>query len=42
VQGGLRTLEKIEAVDYDVFRHRPTLGKPDWLRMLWRAVFMKA
>jgi len=42
VQGGLRTLEKIEAVDYDVFRHRPTLGKPDWLRMLWHAAFMKA
>jgi phytoene synthase len=42
VQGGLRTLEKIEAVDYDVFRRRPTLGKTDWLRMLWRAAFMKA
>jgi squalene synthase HpnC len=42
VQGGLRTLEKIEAVNYDVFRHRPTLGKTDWLRMLWRAAFMKA
>jgi len=42
VQGGLRTLEKIEAVDYDVFRRRPTLGKPDWLRVLWRAAFMKA
>jgi phytoene synthase len=42
VQGGLRTLEKIESANYDVFRHRPTLGKPDWVRMLWRAVFMKA
>ncbi len=39
VQGGLRTLERIEAADYDVFRHRPTLGKRDWLVMGWRAVF---
>ena len=38
VAGGLRILEKIEAVDYDVFRHRPKLGKTDWHRLLWRAV----
>lgn len=38
VQGGLRILEKIEAVGYDVFRSRPTLGKRDWLLMLWRAL----
>ncbi len=37
VLGGLRILEKIEAADYDVFRRRPTLGKRDWLRLLWRA-----
>ena len=42
VQGGLRILEKIEAVDYDVFRHRPTLGKTDGPRMLWRALTMKS
>ncbi len=41
VQGGLRTLEQIEAVDYDVFRRRPSLGKTDWLRMLWRASLMR-
>lgn len=41
VQGGLRILERIEAVDYDVFRRRPRLGPPDWLRMLWRASRMK-
>jgi squalene synthase HpnC len=29
VQGGLRILEMIERVDYDVFRHRPKLGKFD-------------
>jgi squalene synthase HpnC len=38
VQGGLRILEKIEAVGYDVFRFRPTLGRRDWLLMLWRAL----
>lgn len=38
VQGGLRILEKIEAVGYDVFRNRPTLGKRDWLVMIWRAL----
>lgn len=37
VQGGLRVLEKIEAVDYDVFRRRPKLQTPDWLLMCWRA-----
>ncbi len=30
VQGGLRILEKIEAVDYDVFLRRPVLGALDW------------
>ena len=37
VQGGLRILEKIEAVNYDVFRRRPVLGAADWLLMSWRA-----
>jgi squalene synthase HpnC len=41
VQGGLRILERIESVDYDVFRHRPQLGAADWLRMAWRAARMK-
>jgi len=40
IQGGLRILEKIEAVDYDVFNQRPQLRKSDWLRMAWRAVRM--
>ena len=26
VQGGLRILEKLEHIEFDVFRHRPTLG----------------
>lgn len=37
VQGGLRILEKIEAVDCDVFKHRPKLGKTDWLKLIWHA-----
>jgi squalene synthase HpnC len=41
VQGGLRILERIEAVDHDVFRHRPQLGPLDWIRMSWRAARMK-
>lgn len=38
VHGGLRILEKIEAVNYDVFQRRPTLEKYDWLLLGWRAV----
>jgi squalene synthase HpnC len=38
VLGGLRILEKIEAVGFDVFRRRPTLNKRDWLLMGWRAL----
>jgi squalene synthase HpnC len=41
VQGGLRILERIEAVDYDVFRRRPQLRAADWIRMAWRALRMK-
>ncbi len=38
VQGGLRILEKIEHVHFDVFRRRPTLGAYDWAIMLARAL----
>ena len=38
IQGGLRILEKIELVRFDVFRHRPTLGAQDWALMFWRAL----
>ena len=37
VHGGLRILEKIEAVGHDVFHRRPTLQAADWLLMIWRA-----
>jgi len=40
VQGGLRILEAIERVDYDVFRRRPRLKRRDWLAVGWRAVHM--
>ena len=38
VQGGLRILEKIERVGYDVFRRRPKLKAFDWPLLLLRAV----
>ena len=41
VQGGLRILEKIEGVGYDVFRRRPALGKFDWLVLARRAVMSR-
>lgn len=37
VEGGLAILDRIDAVRGDVFRHRPTLRKRDWMRMLLRA-----
>jgi squalene synthase HpnC len=38
VQGGLRVLEKIERVGYDVFRRRPVLKPLDWPLLLLKAV----
>lgn len=37
VAGGRRILQKIDAVDGNVFDHRPTLRWHDWLRLLVRA-----
>jgi len=37
VQGGLRILERIDAVSGDVFLNRPVLGPKDWAVMFWRA-----
>lgn len=42
VQGGLRILEAIEEVDYDVFRRRPKLGRMDWLKVIWRGLTMRS
>jgi squalene synthase HpnC len=38
VAGGAAILDKIDAVRGDVFRHRPVLGRMDWVRILVRAV----
>ncbi|MCU0869970.1 MAG: squalene synthase HpnC [Burkholderiales bacterium] len=38
VAGGLRVLDRIAAVDGDVFRRRPVLGATDWLRVGARAL----
>ena len=35
--GGTEILAKIEAVSYDIFHRRPSLGKWDFLRLYWRA-----
>jgi phytoene/squalene synthetase len=39
VQGGLRILEKISAMDYDTLSQRPVLRRRDLPRLLWRAFF---
>lgn len=36
--GGSRILDKLEAVDFDVFRARPALGASDILPLTWRAI----
>ena len=40
VQGGLRILDKIEALGFDTLRQRPKLGLLDVLVMSWRALWM--
>lgn len=39
IAGGDRILEKITAVNGDVFRRRPVLTRPDWALMLARSLF---
>jgi squalene synthase HpnC len=41
VQGGLRVLEKIEAMGYATLRRRPVLGAGDALPIAWRAISMR-
>ena len=36
--GGLRILERIEALDYDVYHRRPVLRSIDWPLLAWRAL----
>ncbi|MFZ6849787.1 squalene synthase HpnC [Undibacterium sp. RuRC25W] len=40
IQGGLRIIEKIDKVQGDVFKQRPTLKKWDWMILMWRAMWM--
>ncbi len=40
VQGGLRILDKIEALGFDTLRQRPRLGAWDVAIMSWRALWM--
>lgn len=42
VQGGLRILERISQVDYDIFNQRPVLRRIDWPLLLWRAITMSS
>jgi squalene synthase HpnC len=42
VEGGLRILEKIERVRFDVFRHRPVLEPGDWPLMVLRSFTRRA
>jgi phytoene synthase len=37
IAGGLRILDKLEAADYDMFRHRPVLKPYDWVIMLGKS-----
>ncbi|MGB6105739.1 MAG: squalene synthase HpnC [Pusillimonas sp.] len=38
VHGGLRILERLDQLHYDIFFQRPTLAKSDWALLLWRAL----
>lgn len=40
--GGMRILDRIEAAGYDVFHHRPTIGRRDALPIAWRMVRWRA
>jgi len=40
VQGGLRILDRLERVQYDVFNHRPKLNRRDWLAIVVNACRM--
>lgn len=39
VQGGLRILERLDQLHYDIFERRPVLRPTDWIRMASRAFF---
>jgi len=39
ISGGLRILDRIDAVGGDVFARRPVLATADWMVVGWRALF---
>jgi phytoene/squalene synthetase len=39
ISGGLRILDRIDAVGGDVFTRRPVLATRDWMHVAWRALF---
>jgi len=39
--GGTRILDKLEAIDFDVFEKRPKLTRSDVPALLWRTVFWR-
>ena len=41
VQGGLRILDKMEAIGFDTFSERPTIGKSDAPLLAWRTLWMR-
>ncbi|OUM00301.1 squalene synthase HpnC [Variovorax sp. JS1663] len=41
VQGGLRILDKIEALGFDSWSRRPTIGKADAPLLAWRTLWMR-
>lgn len=41
VQGGLRTLERVEALGAKAFMQRPSLRATDWLIIAWRCLAMR-
>lgn len=38
VHGGLRILQRLDQLHYDIFLQRPTLKKSDWILLVWRAL----
>ncbi|MCA1481851.1 hypothetical protein I6F37_43740, partial [Bradyrhizobium sp. NBAIM08] len=40
--GGLRILDRIEALDFRSLQTRPTIGPRDAVPMLWQALRMRA
>lgn len=38
IHGGLRILQRLDELHYDIFFQRPTLKKSDWILLVWRAL----